>query len=381
MKQKLIVIFLDIPLFFINYLFIVFAARYLSPDSFVQFNGYLSALGISYIVGIALQAQAAKDGPLGQTDQLKLQFLSVPWSLLVGYYASLPTTLLILLSATNFIHPILGNQRGWALYSGKKSIYYKSLYLETAVKSLGLCIVFFQPISCEILAGLYFAGNLSAATYTFITKKRWINTQLLNIKTWVQTFISQTSLYVLFSIDFLLMSQKETQYWANAALGLKISQIPAMISITLIFMSLNRSKKQYLFTQFKRMAISITMVFILISPIIIFAAHFFIPLFFGRQFTGSVNSLAPQVIMTYFFSINGIFSFYTDKLVFSVNKITTLLLFLFWSWIYSTETSYDAILLAQSLCLFVMIALQIFTIIQPENIFSKRRLLRKVKKV
>lgn len=302
--MKSLLVFLDLPLFGINYLFLVMAANVLMPDDFSKLNGYLASLSIAFISGAALQSSSAQGDLCDRVGRLFTHtIVSAFCVLIISLFMQYRIFEFLILLGVSLMHPMTSFFRGYLIYVNKIKHYYINMYLESLTKVLLLAL--FMLCSVEgllmicltlIISQLFSLIHLiKKKSITINFKKSFKNLNKIN----TYFFKSQFIFFILIGLDFFLLEKYEVSGRGEMSLCIRFAQLPLMIIFTLLQFQISKIGKDPAYF-FKAVTLSVILYMASYASLLIIFDDL-MNLLFGEIFLNCLKWL--HLFMVYYFFV------------------------------------------------------------------------------
>ncbi len=316
MSKKLIIL-LDLPLFVLNYLFLIVSANVLSIDDFGYINTILSVMSIVFVIGSTVQIKTiSMNGKVATNYLLSSIVFVVTLSLFIGMVflkSPLYSVFIILICVQ---HPMICLIRGLLISQGKKLCYYKSLYAEMLLKFLILVIFSLAFVMNNILMLiLFFTVQFLVLMITYFVWKRhsYKITQVKGVSFFKEKslFANQMLFFTFLNIDILAFEMFAVENSPVITLAVRFAQLPLLLTYTYMQFETNTFKNEESIVKLmKRYLLMVCPLFITFLIGYKVLGEPVVSLFFGEEFAGAVAHIDYYLVKYFVGVLVFILSFY-----------------------------------------------------------------------
>ncbi len=297
MKKSKLLILLDIPLFLLNYVYLIICARLLIKDDFGLLNSYLATLSIAFVIGVSLQVKAANSSKpfVSKKNILFFSLLTGLLPLIIAFIFSFSMVHTLLILSVCFLHPFSSLTRGLFIKNQKYLSYYASLYIELVPKLL--MVILFLWLSIKKFEYVIFSlivGQALATVYGLIfTKVNFIKNKKNSLKMIFQAkeiMINQLAFFLIIGIDIFLVNKYFTSQAGEISLAIRFSQVPLLVFFTFLQFDIQKiSKLKSMGQVAKAYAPVILGLFVPTYLGLQMLGTFIVNLFFGEEYATSLT--------------------------------------------------------------------------------------------
>ena len=287
--QSKLHILLDLPLFLINYLFIVICAKALKLDEFGAFNSFLAAMSVVFVFGVSLQISAAKlPKKAYKTVLYPYCLFSVTTALAISLTLDFSLIAHVSLCVIGITHPIYSVIRGQCICKADYRSYYKSIYLEMFAKMAALVfLIYFENkfdflvVTAALSQSLTLLHAVSSRPQRFIVEK-------INLESFLsidyKMIVNQVGFFLIIGFDFFILRMFFIDQSGHASLSIRFCQIPLLLLFTYLQFDIKKvaSKKRLTATSMKYFA-AIAILFGANNLLLQLFGNQIVEVFFGKK--------------------------------------------------------------------------------------------------